>query len=84
MIYSVVLHIRAVVEDTGIERVGWSEHLLRNHFSRISLVITFLLDVCGAPALFLITIHGLSIYHGYVTLMNSTTSFAHHCMERSF
>lgn len=35
-IYSVVLHIRAVVEDIGIESVGWSEHLLRNHFSRIS------------------------------------------------
>lgn len=48
-------------------------------------VITFLLDVCGISALSLtVTIHDLSIFHGCTTLMNSTTSFVHHCIERSF
>ena len=54
-------------------------------FQNAFCVTMFLLAVCGVPALFLIiTVHGMPIFHAYITLMNSTISFAHHCIEGSF
>lgn len=83
-IHLVVLHSGAVVEDMiGTERVGWWEHAF-HHFFQTLFYHIFTWFLWSSSSFTAILIHGLSIFYSNATLMNSTISFAHHCIERPF